>query len=161
MMFVLLILSMQPNPTDTALAAIRAAYYDAAQKKISTNAFAKKVKDADDGSAVMLAYQSMVLMFDARDSYNPYTKMSSFNKGKEMLENAVKKNPSSVEVRFLRFCVQSNAPFFLGYSGNIDDDKAVILNNWASLDDLDLKEKIKTFMLATDAATASEKKLLQ
>lgn len=161
MMFVLLLLSMQLNPTDNGLVAVRAAYYDAAQKKISTNAFAKKVKDADDGSAVMLAFQSMALMFDARDSYNPYTKMSSFNKGKEMLENAVKKDANNVEVRFLRFCVQSNAPFFLGYSGNIDGDKAVILNNWSTLKDEDLKEKIKTFMLATDAATATEKKLFQ
>ena len=161
MMFVLLFLSMQFNPTNAELVAVRAAYWDAAQKKISTNAFAKKVDAADDGSAVMLAYKSMALMFDARDAYNPYTKMSSFGKGKDLLESAVKKDLSNVEVRFLRFCVQSNAPFFLGYSGNIDEDKAVILNNWSQLKDDDLKEKIKTFMLANDVVTSTEKKLLQ
>ncbi|HZG01247.1 MAG TPA: hypothetical protein VEY71_09600 [Chitinophagales bacterium] len=162
MMIVLFILSMQLNPTDTGLVALRAAYYNAAQKNISTNAFAKKVEAAEIKSdALLLAYKSMALMFDARDSYNPYTKMSSFNKGKDLLESAVKKDPASVEVRFLRFCVQSNAPFFLGYSGNIADDKAVIFNNWASLEDADLKQKIKQFMHATDAATATEKQLLQ
>jgi len=157
-----LFLSMQFHPTDTGLAQIRAAYYSAAQKEISADAFAKKLEDVNEqSSAVMLAYKSMALVLEARDAFNPYTKMSSFNKGKAMLENAVNKSPDNVEVRFLRFCVQSNAPFFLGYSGNIADDKAVILNKWSALRDEDLKQKIKEFMTYSNAATAAEKQMLQ
>ena len=74
-----------------------------------------------------------------------------------MLEKAIVSDPKNVEIRFMRFCVQTNAPYFLGYNNNISSDKLAIIKAWSPLSDLDLKEKIRKFMLTSNSCTNSEK----
>jgi hypothetical protein len=79
------------------------------------------------GNNVHLAYLGAFQAIWANHTYNPVSKLSSFNKGKNNIEKAVKADPVNVEIRILRLSVQRQCPGFLGYNSNIKDD-TVFLN---------------------------------
>jgi len=54
-------------------------------------------------------------------------KLNCFNKGKALLEYSVMKDENNPEIRFLRFAVQSEAPFILGYCSNLKEDAELII----------------------------------
>ncbi|MBK7129104.1 MAG: hypothetical protein IPM74_03885 [Crocinitomicaceae bacterium] len=78
---------------------------------------------------VYYAYNAAAEMTQANHTYWPNEKLSLFNAGKERLEEAVTKQPNTVEIRFIRYCVQQGCPFFLDYDDNLDEDKKFILGN--------------------------------
>jgi hypothetical protein len=90
-------------------------------------------------------------------SYNPYTKFKYFVKGKESLEQAIKKDPRNIEYRFLRLSVQLNTPEFLGYNSNIKEDKLAIFNGVKTLTDKDLLERIANYTSNAKRLTTLEK----
>ncbi len=137
---------------------LRQLYYEAAAKEESAKKFLSVMEKLDDKSdPLLLCYKGMAYLIEAKYSYNPSTKLSSFSKGKIMLEKAIVSDPKNVEIRFMRFCVQTNAPYFLGYNNNISSDKLAIIKAWSPLSDLDLKEKIRKYMLTSNSCTANEK----
>lgn len=102
-------------------------------------------------------YQSIALMLEAKKSFSPFEKLKYFNEGKELLELTIAHDRFNLELRFLRFCVQTNLPFYLGYSGNIGSDKEFIIKNWCSLKDADLKKRIKAGMINSSHCNIFEK----
>jgi len=75
-------------------------------------------------------------------------------------EKAVAKSPENIEIRYLRFVIQYHVPSFMGYSKNLDEDKAVILKNFDKAEQykIDLKylQEIAGFMIYSKKCTASE-----
>ena len=55
--------------------------------------------------------------------------MKNFRIGKDMLESAIKNDPESVELRFLRYSIQKNIPKFLSYSNNLEKDLKFVKDN--------------------------------
>ncbi len=146
----------------TEIIEVRKMYYDAATKKDASELFLTSMKNIKvESNPLLLCYRGMAYMIGAKYSFNPYTKLSYFNKGKEMLEKAVKAEPENVEIRFMRYCIQTNAPFFLNYSSNADVDKTIILKSWATINDIDLKLKIKNYMLQSASCTQIEKSVFK
>lgn len=137
---------------------LRKLYYEASVKKDSAKRFMDIMNKLEvESDPLLLCYKGMANLIQANYSFNPYNKLSYFNKGKEMLEKSIKEDPQNIEIRFMRFCVQTNAPFFLEYSANVNTDKAIILREWNEIQDKDLKEKIKIYMLESKACTTTEK----
>ena len=77
-------------------------------------------------------YRGVALAMYADIADGVYTKLDYFNRGKELLEAAIKEQPYNAEIRFLRLTVQAEAPFMLGYSGEIEDDVDVVFNAFKS-----------------------------
>lgn len=142
----------------TDVAELRKLYYEAANERRRADKFMKVMDGMPvDSDPLLLCYKGMAHLIQANFSFNPYNKLSFFTKGKEMLERAVNSDPENIEIRFMRFCVQTNAPFFLGYSNDVDSDKKFILNSLDKISDKDLKSKIIIYMLDTDHCTQTEK----
>ncbi len=76
---------------------------------------------------VLLAYRGATSAASAGSVSGVWNKLEYFNRGKSELEKATSIKPQDVEIRFARLATQVNAPGFLGYSGNIENDKAIIL----------------------------------
>nr|WP_321407359.1 hypothetical protein [uncultured Carboxylicivirga sp.] len=74
------------------------------------------------------AYLASAYMQKAQYVVSPYRKLQFFNKGKKLLENYIEKYPNCIDGRYVRYLVQTNAPFFLGYSSNKAEDKKFITN---------------------------------
>jgi hypothetical protein len=140
---------------------LRALYYKAPQSKAATDEFFNAV---NQGSAeqypIISCYKGVALMMKANFSMNPYLKLNYFNKGKTLIAEAVKRDPRNIEIRFIRFCAQTNAPFFLGYNNEIEGDKYTILHSLRTLSDADLKEKMRAYMISSDYCSKDEKSVL-
>lgn len=73
---------------------LRQLYYEAAAKEESAKKFLSVMEKLDDKSdPLLLCYKGMAYLIQAKYSYNPGTKLSSFSKGKIMLEKAIVSDP--------------------------------------------------------------------
>lgn len=162
MRFALLLLFWFISPVLHAAVAnvteLRALYYRANEDKQHAEVFYDKLKGVNEKSEpILVCYKAMALLMQAKHSYNPYQKLAKFRSGKNLLEQSIARAPANVEVRFMRFCVQTQVPAMLGYSDQLDNDRTFIIKQWPAVPDADLKEKIRTFMLQYGQCSDSEK----
>ena len=137
---------------------LRKQYYQSLDNKKLADDFMFKMESISvEHDALLLAYKGMAYFLEANLSINPYAKYTYFKKGKSLLEEAVNKNPWNAEIRFMRFCVQTSAPKFLGYIANIETDKYYLVEQWKGLNDADLKNKISNYMLTLSCFNDSQK----
>ena len=99
-------------------------------------------------------------MMQAKYGFNPISKLRRFKKGKTLIEEAVKKQPDNLEIRFLRLAIQTNLPAFLNYSDNIIEDEKYLLANIQTIKNKNLKQDILKYLLASKHCSAEEKKEL-
>tara|TARA_B100000902_G_C26707023_1_gene620036 strand:+ start:23 stop:481 length:459 start_codon:yes stop_codon:yes gene_type:complete len=76
---------------------------------------------------------------------NVYDKFMYFKKGKDILEEALAKEPNNLEIKFLRYINQINTPWFLNYKQNIKEDYSFIISNIEMIK----SEKLKNQIIAT------------
>ncbi|MBP9070472.1 MAG: hypothetical protein KBG47_13255 [Bacteroidia bacterium] len=146
---------------ETELVKVRNLLYRASADKDDSKTFYDYLRSSPNLNSSMLSgYQGMAYMIRANYSWNPYNKLSFFFKGRDLLDGAIEKDPTNIELRWLRFCVQTNAPSFLAYSGKTKEDKAIVLYGYSLLKDGDLKERIKKYMNDPKYCTAQERNLL-
>lgn len=121
--------------------------------------FNKSKQIGSEQKPILRGYKAMASFIMCKHVYNPFTKLSYFNKGKTELDRAIAAEPENVELHFLRFATQCNTPSFLNYNNNISDDKLKLLaflNKKNSIEDSDLKAKICTFMLQCKYCSVDE-----
>jgi hypothetical protein len=110
---------------------------------------------------VMLAYRGASSAASAGSVSGVRKKLEYFNRGKSELEKAVSLKHLDAEIRFLRLATQLNAPGFLGYTGDIMNDKALIIQLLTSVNanhpNAYLYLRICRFILAYAELDASEK----
>lgn len=109
---------------------------------------------------VMMAYRGASSAAAAGSVNGVRNKLAYFNRGKSELEKAVSLKHLDAEIRFLRLATQLNAPGFLGYTGDIKNDKSFIINTLKSVSashpNAYLYLRICRFMLAHAELDASE-----
>jgi ribosomal protein L16 Arg81 hydroxylase len=91
--------------------------------------------ESEKSSAQNSAYIGALTMKKAGFLKGVKTKVNTFKKGAQLLENEIKQNPDKVEFRFLRLTVQEHAPNVLKYNKQIDEDKRAVLAGYAKLDE--------------------------
>ncbi len=137
-------------------------YYQASIKRSLANIFIETIDKEPLGvDAIILCYKGMASMIKAKYAYNPHNKLFYFAKGKELLEKSVSNDFENIEIRFMRFCIQTKAPFFLGYRSSIATDKEFILKRWSLISDIELKTNIKNYLLGLNNCSEQEKILLK
>ena len=107
-----------------------------------------KSKNAYDTTKkpVYMAFYAAGNFFMEKHASNPLNKYSYFNKGKKMLEDAIKKEPNNIEIRLMRLIYQEKTPSFLGYNKNIESDRNFIIKNYKNSDDENLVKFIKNYL---------------
>ncbi len=144
----------------TNIEEVRRMYYSAAEGGKQAEQFTKMMDGMDTKDPILLCYKGAAYMMKADSYFNPYNKLMSFRKGRAMVEDAVSKAPGAVEVRFIRFGIQVNTPSFLNYDDNIQEDKTMLINNLKTIQDTDLKERIRKYLLQSGKCTEKEKNSL-
>lgn len=161
-MFTLLIFKSFVISAGEDIIKVRNLYYQATINKDVSDSFYIYLKTSPQiGISLLNGYTGMCYMIKANHSWNPYNKLSFFSKGKEYLNSAIEKDPENIELRFLRFCVQTNAPIFLAYSDDISRDKAVILTGYHLIHDQDLKIRIRNYMKNSKTCIQQEKAIFK
>ena len=149
--FLSFILSFSFAANSQSLILIREQLYRAQISGESADSFYAKMQSVTaSASALMIGYKGMAAFMLCNYSYNPYNKLKYFNEGKNLLDKAIAINPANSELRFLRYTIQLNAPSFLGYNSNLNDDKKILQSTTASDDlkktDKDLFNRISNFL---------------
>jgi len=95
---------------------------------------------------VLVCYKGASEMIQAKYAFNPFTKLEKFNKGKELLQKAISRDTLDLEMRYIRFSIQSNLPSFLGYHDELNMDKRFLVENTKNTKDPELKKMISNYL---------------
>ncbi|MGZ3862713.1 MAG: hypothetical protein ACXVPN_15145 [Bacteroidia bacterium] len=114
---------------------------------------------------LLMGFRAMCYMVLCKHTLNFFNRLSYFNKGKNLLETSLQKEPNNPELIFFRFSVQTHVPALLGYSGSIKSDKDFLINYLRETSatknkDVDLYNNIKQYLLQCDRCTSKEKELI-
>jgi len=132
-----------------ALSELRRLFNIATVQRDSCNKFSALLSQIDSNSQPLyICYKGVSNMIQAKYAVNPVVKYSLFNKGKVLIETAIKTDTNNIEMRYLRLSVQNNLPLLLGYSKNIEPDKSFLRDNIKNENDTELKELITNYLLS-------------
>ncbi len=137
-----------------SLNSIRDAYKVCNQSKENAEKFYEMTKKAaENGEAIYEGYHGAALALQASFGWNPFSKMSYFNRGKKLIDKAIQKEPDNIELRMIRLSIQSNTPKILGYNKNIEEDRDFISANVDKITGKDLKEYIEGYISHSEVFT--------
>ncbi len=111
-----------------SLTDVRAAYRAACLAPTNTDMVTAFVRAAEHwvGSDSTDAYAQGLLatarMMRAETQFNPFEKLMTFQAQRDPLEAAIVADPDHPELRLFRLSIQWSVPFFLDYSGNMEED---------------------------------------
>ena len=118
--------------TNIGLDAVRSGYTKAVDDKNLCSEMIQKLRSVQS-DPVCLAYLGGYQTIWAKHVFNPFSKLKTFNEGKKNIESAVKVDPLNAEIRMVRLSVQKNAPSFLGYHSNVEEDENFIRKNISAI----------------------------
>lgn len=123
---------------------IRELYLSAYKSESNCNDLGKELKRTEKNTSILVeGYEGCFYFIKCQFINNPIERLISFNKGKELLESAIKQDPNSVELRFLRYSIQKNLPKFLLYN-NLEKDLIFVNENIKEIHDEEAQEFITT-----------------
>ncbi len=146
--------------TVLTISEVRTLFKSAAFEEHACTKLIYSLKNQASQQTVFTAYKASGLMMNAKYVLNPLDKLSTFSKGKNLMEQTVTKDPTNLEIRFLRLAMQANTPSFLGYADAIPRDKKFVLQSLKSETDTELKNMIVAYLQKSDVLTQTEKKQL-
>lgn len=121
---------------------------DVAKKDYSTcEKLYSQLKNYSATDQTIEGYKALISFLMAHHVFNPFYKMHYFNEGKKILNTAISQDPQNVELRFLRYVIQSELPEVLGYTKNINEDKEFVIHSILEnkINDIDLLRRIQNY----------------
>ena len=148
--FILLAIIFTPfleQSEDTSLLDIRKLFYQATEESESADFLNEMLTESLTSKDITLrGYKGISFMLLSKHAYNPYTKISYFTKGSAILDQAIQEDNENIELRFLRYTIQSEAPIFLNYRSELSLDLNFIQTQVNNLKDFDLKNRINNYL---------------
>jgi tetratricopeptide (TPR) repeat protein len=144
---------------------LRGQYLEASKSSEAAKRFNKMMGAYKDHHPVIMAYKAASEATMAKHVWNPYTKLHYLQRAAKLFEEAVKLDGQNPEIRFLRFTVEHYIPRYLNMSGNLQEDKQIIINSLKSYPSsgisADWARTMQNFLLSKDHCTEEEKKTLR
>ena len=152
--------SFKSNAT-VDIASVRSMFQQGASDEKKKKKMIRMLAPYDEQKPLLLGYKGSGTMMMAKHVFSPFSKLSYFKKGKQMLESAINTDHKNFELRFLRFTAQTNIPSFLGYDSDIQKDKEFILNHFLQIKDTGLKQFVLPALIKSKYLTTIEKQQLK
>jgi hypothetical protein len=152
-----LLIILQSFVTSVPIEEIRSHF----EKGSESMEYAEKLKSLTSNKKTPLhkAYYGMSYALMAKHSNGPFKKLELVKKGMDFINTAVKEEPNNIEIRFLRFSIESKAPSFLGISEHLEEDKLKLLNGLNASHSY--FKVIHTFLIQSSYLTNKEKDKLK
>jgi hypothetical protein len=129
------------------LSEIRRLYGRANLSKDDAQLFCRLVQPVDSNAIPLLyCYKGAGEMLQAKYALNPVAKLKKFNLGKAWIAAAFNRDSLNLEMRFIRFSIQSNVPTFLGYRAELAGDKKFLLEHMDGCPDTALKKMVINYL---------------
>lgn len=157
----LLLFATKAYSAEPEIEEVKILFEASAHSKHSADRLLNLLSAIDSSSPpLLICYKGAAEMMQAKYGFNPINKFRRFKKGKILIEEAVKKEPDNIEIRFLRFTIQTNLPAFLNYNDDIKKDKIHLLANLKTTKDKKLKQAIVKYLSSSRYCSTEEKKEL-
>ncbi len=140
---------------------LRSRYYKLDTDSAACAKLYAKLQKAGADNNLINGYKGAVTAAMANHVNSREEKLKLFNTGKKLIEQSVKTDSANVELRFLRFTIQTNCPKALGYSKQIMPDKKYIIAHLPTLKNQAPQNKISDYLLAGNYLSDEEKKQLK
>lgn len=159
--FISLLFATNGRSEDLTLHNVRTLYGKATTEESDCEKLLRVLPPYEDtNDETLKAYRACATMLNAQYVWSPFTKMSYFKNGRNHLQKSVEADPDNVEIRYLRFTIQTESPAFLGYNEEISEDKNMLISSLNSLNDKELKKMIFDYLKSSDQLTKEEKQSL-
>jgi hypothetical protein len=166
MKYILIILSqlllvLGANAQAVTVDQLRKEYYKASSDSITCSKLHSKLQNENSSDNLVMGYKGAVSAAMANHVKNKSEKLKLFNGGKKLIEQSLSADKNNVELRFLRFTIQTNCPKALGYNEQIPSDKKFILENLDNVKSASLRKKMTSFLVSSPHVTEEEKQALR
>lgn len=163
-LMLLLYISMHLFATD--LSAYRRMLDQSLEDEDAADRFYTQFKGVkEDSEPVMVGFRAMSEFMRCKHLLNPLSRLSHFNKGRKLLEAAIKRERLDPELIFFRLSTQSNVPALLNYKMNINEDKLLLLKyvkaGVSVGTDKVLFNRIKAYLLVNQYCSSEEKAMIK
>ncbi|MCW3085194.1 MAG: hypothetical protein JWP12_2560 [Bacteroidetes bacterium] len=160
-LFLFLMAGLFSNAQNISIETLRKDYYKLNTDSATCTKLYNKLSKNNSTDNLINGYKGAITASMANHVKNKEEKIKLFTAGKKLIEQSIKSDSANVELRFLRFTIQTNCPKALGYYKQIDPDKKYIISHFASLKNTDLRHKIAEYLLSTSYVNADEKKKIK
>jgi len=144
---ILLVIGMNSYAGFPSQREVRTLFRKAATNENACRNLVKQLQPYNEKNNPLLAgYRACATMLMAKYVFNPFTRLSNFSKGRTLLEKSIAADKENIELRFLRYAIQTKAPFFLNYRSSLKEDEGMITGSLSKMDDNDLKTTIVAFL---------------
>ena len=113
----------------TNIEKIRELYSKAYLSELNCKLFGENLTKEKKSCSLIDAYTGCYFLMQCKFTKKPLQRINYFVAGKTNIEQAIKMNPKSVELRFLRYSVQRQLPRFLFYFSELNNDLQFIREN--------------------------------
>lgn len=148
-----------------ALPTLRHLYVKAASEAEAAGRFQELLHSYNGSDATVLGYRAAAEAMQARYQWSPVAKLKAVRAAQTQFARAVALEPANVEVRFLRYTVESNVPNYLGFSQHLEDDRRQVMAGVQHYParglDAQSFRMIRDFMLAHSSCTPEEARILR
>lgn len=145
-MLFLTVLLMNISFKNSDLNEVRTSYNKAVLDKKLCEKMIEELELSKEKSVIALAYLGAYQTIWANHVFNPLSKLATFKNGKNNIELAISKEPENVEIRYIRFSVQKNAPSFLRYNSHLKEDKDFLVKNKKNINSDVLQKNIEMLL---------------
>ena len=125
---------------------IRIAFHGVVLNPDNSRSFHDLLKEIDNPTPTVKAYQAVSEAMLAQVVWNPFTKLSQVSKYNNQMEMAIIDDADNIEIRFLRLAIESNLPSFLGMSTHMDEDLDQIIANLSSVSNMNVDSKFGRYI---------------
>lgn len=140
---------------------IRNKFRSAIESPSNTDKLSDYLTKVNKSDPIVLAYSAAVEALKAKHDWNPIAKRKYMSSYEVQINEAIRRMPNNMEIRYLRYSIQLNVPSYLGYSNNLAEDKKIIvdafINKRFTSTNKNLILDVYHFMLESKSVTAAEK----
>lgn len=122
-------------------------FYNAVLDSKKVDLLDQKIEQFSYQSSLLKVYIGASYAIKAKNQWNPFSALRLLSKSIKKMDEAVNKAPTNLEIRFIRFAVQTNIPSYLGYSDNLEEDKDYLIENINRFYNSKLDQKIRDYIL--------------
>jgi hypothetical protein len=139
---------------------LRKAYYRLNTDSAACAELYAKVSKVNSAGNLINGYKGAITAAMANHVKSKQEKIKLFTTGKKLMDQSVAADSADVELRFLRFTIQTNCPKALGYYKQIETDKNYMLAHVNEVKNPGVKNKMTEYLLASSYLAPDEKKKL-
>ncbi|CAA9227032.1 MAG: hypothetical protein AVDCRST_MAG95-814 [uncultured Adhaeribacter sp.] len=147
------------------VADLRQIYLQAANEEKTYDQLVRHLAKYKGNDVMVQAFQAGITGLGAKYASGLYSKLKHVRSSANQFEKVVERDPVNPEIRFLRYVIEYHVPRYLLMSGNLHEDKKIVMSSLLDYPRVKLDPEaakiMRDYFVRGDHCTESEKKQLR